>query len=80
MPRTLAPDEVIVTDNKVYTFNRCVHIERHGKGRYFGLTSLELSPLWDFDGNRGFLEWLIFRLGWYPVTVHKWEQERDGTR
>jgi hypothetical protein len=59
--------------SRMYQFNRCIFWEKNNKGRYFGLN----DPLFDAcvfffpwiknDGNRGFVEWLIFRFGWYPV-------------
>ena len=57
-----------------FKFNRCFHWEKNNKGRYIGL----LNPLFDIDvlfipwiqndGDKGFIEWLVFRFGWYPVS------------
>ncbi len=59
--------------NRRFKFNRCIHWEKEGKGRYFGFH----DPLFDLavlfwpwirdDGDKGFIEFLIFRFGWYPV-------------
>lgn len=56
-----------------FKFNRCIHWEKGTGGRYIGL----LNPLFDIgvfiipwvknDGDRGFVQWLVFRFGWYPV-------------
>lgn len=56
-----------------FKFNRCIHWEKGNKGKYIGFN----NPLFDIDvlfipwikndGNKGFIEWLIFRFGWYPV-------------
>jgi len=59
--------------SRVFIFNRCIHREKDGRGVYIGLE----NPIFDIDtfffpwvrndGCRGFVEWLIFRFGWYPV-------------
>jgi len=56
-----------------FIFNRCIHWERESKGKYIGLQNPLFDivtfffPLWSNDGDRGFIEWLIFRFGWYPL-------------
>jgi hypothetical protein len=83
MPRELEPNEVIITDNRISVFGGDVYIERSGKGFYFGLNDIGFHnfpvPFWNFDGNRGFLEWGFFRFGWYPVIGHKDRRKPDAT-
>jgi len=53
-----------------YRFHLCIYWERGNKGRYIGLMhwwEFELFPWGKNDGDRGFLEWLLFRGGWYPI-------------
>lgn len=71
---------MIIKGAEISTFNKCVHIEKGNNGYYFGL-----NRIWDFevlpwirnDGYRGFIEWLFFRYGWYPIGEKRQKIEKE---
>ena len=70
-------DRVPVASNtRTFTFNMCLHWERGNKGKYIGLLRIwefELFLWFKNDGDHGFLMWLFFRCGWYPVKPKEGE-------